>query len=85
MKTTFQFTTVPLRRLGVMAALGAVLTTAAACGGGTTTDATDPAAEGGGEVAEALPGEGVTVTAGYALLEELFQTEIVNVGLEQLG
>ncbi|WP_439341366.1 glycine betaine/L-proline ABC transporter substrate-binding protein ProX [Vacuolonema iberomarrocanum] len=84
MKTTFQFTTVSLRRLGVMAALGAVLTTAAACGGGTTTDATDPAAE-GGEAAEALPGEGVTVTAGYALLEELFQTEIVNVGLEQLG
>ncbi|MGB3495931.1 MAG: glycine betaine/L-proline ABC transporter substrate-binding protein ProX [Elainellaceae cyanobacterium] len=33
----------------------------------------------------ALPGEGVSVTPAYGSLEELFQTEVVNIGLEQLG
>ncbi|MDR9403281.1 MAG: glycine betaine/L-proline ABC transporter substrate-binding protein ProX [Halothece sp. Uz-M2-17] len=32
-----------------------------------------------------LPGEGVTVTPTYVSLEERFQTEIVNIGLEKLG
>ncbi|MBE9068092.1 glycine betaine/L-proline ABC transporter substrate-binding protein ProX [Leptolyngbya cf. ectocarpi LEGE 11479] len=32
-----------------------------------------------------LPGEGVSVTPSYGLLEELFQTEVVNIGLERLG
>lgn len=32
-----------------------------------------------------LPGEGISVTPGYSVLEELFQTEIVNIGLERLG
>lgn len=32
-----------------------------------------------------LPGSGVRVTSAYSVLGELFQTEIVNIGLEQLG
>ena len=32
-----------------------------------------------------LPGTGVSVTPTYALLEEMFQTEIVNIGLRKLG
>jgi glycine betaine/proline transport system substrate-binding protein len=83
MKTPFKFAPGSLKRVSTLATLGAVVATVAACGG-TTTDATDPATE-GGEAADVLPGEGVTVTAGYALLEELFQTEVVNIGLEQLG
>lgn len=31
------------------------------------------------------PGAGVEVTAGYSVLEERFQTEIVNIALEELG
>jgi glycine betaine/proline transport system substrate-binding protein len=46
---------------------------------GTGTDATEDT------TASAMPGEGVSVTAAYSVLEELFQTEIVNIGLEQLG
>lgn len=34
---------------------------------------------------ETLPGEGVSVTPAYATLEERFQTEILNIGLERLG
>ena len=33
----------------------------------------------------AMPGEGISVTPAYNVLEELFQTEVINVGLEQLG
>ncbi|MGF1460814.1 MAG: glycine betaine/L-proline ABC transporter substrate-binding protein ProX [Leptolyngbyaceae cyanobacterium] len=33
----------------------------------------------------ALPGEGISVVPAYATLEERFQTEIVNIGLENLG
>ena len=33
----------------------------------------------------ALPGEGVSVVPAYATLEERFQTEVVNIGLEELG
>ncbi|NET51381.1 MAG: glycine betaine/L-proline ABC transporter substrate-binding protein ProX, partial [Merismopedia sp. SIO2A8] len=32
-----------------------------------------------------LPGTGVAVTPGYGVLEERFQTEVVNIGLERLG
>ncbi|MEO1145326.1 MAG: glycine betaine/L-proline ABC transporter substrate-binding protein ProX [Cyanobacteria bacterium J06638_22] len=32
-----------------------------------------------------LPGEGISVVSAYAVLEERFQTEIVNIGLEKLG
>ncbi|NJL98294.1 MAG: glycine betaine/L-proline ABC transporter substrate-binding protein ProX [Synechococcaceae cyanobacterium SM2_3_2] len=32
-----------------------------------------------------LPGSGVQVTPAYSVLGELFQTEVVNIGLEQLG
>ncbi|ERN43144.1 ABC-type proline/glycine betaine transport system, periplasmic component [Rubidibacter lacunae KORDI 51-2] len=37
------------------------------------------------ESATETPGAGTTVTAAYSVLEERFQTEIVNIGLEQLG
>ncbi|MEM8602555.1 MAG: glycine betaine/L-proline ABC transporter substrate-binding protein ProX [Cyanobacteria bacterium P01_H01_bin.121] len=47
------------------------------------TDNTD-SGDTSSEVA-ALPGEGVDVTPAYAVLEELFQTEVVNLGLEELG
>ncbi len=33
----------------------------------------------------AEPGEGISVVPAYAVLGELFQTEIVNIGMEQLG
>ncbi len=32
-----------------------------------------------------LPGEGVTVISGISVLEELFQTEVLNIGLRKLG
>ncbi|MEM9217323.1 MAG: glycine betaine/L-proline ABC transporter substrate-binding protein ProX [Cyanobacteria bacterium P01_F01_bin.150] len=32
-----------------------------------------------------LPGAGVTVNTGYGVLEEKFQTEIINIGLEKMG
>lgn len=35
--------------------------------------------------AQETPGEGVEVKPAYGLLGELFQTEIVNIGLEELG
>ncbi len=41
--------------------------------------------EGEEQAAMAMPGEGVSVTPAYSVLEELFQTEIVNIGLEELG
>lgn len=47
----------------------------------TDTEAETPTEETTGE----LPGEGVDVTPAYSVLEELFQTEIVNIGLEQMG
>ncbi|MBT9312667.1 glycine betaine/L-proline ABC transporter substrate-binding protein ProX [Leptothoe kymatousa] len=46
----------------------------------TSGQQTDKATDG-----NALPGDGVNVTASYGLIEELFQTEVVNIGLEQLG
>lgn len=50
----------------------------------TTSDESGEVAS-GGDTSTAMPGEGVTVTPGYAVLEELFQTEVVNIGLEQMG
>lgn len=45
-----------------------------------------PINEGGNpESVNSLPGDGIKVTATYALLEELFQTEVVNIGLRELG
>lgn len=37
------------------------------------------------QATSSLPGEGITITPTYALLEELFQTEVVNLGLRELG
>jgi glycine betaine/proline transport system substrate-binding protein len=37
------------------------------------------------ETTGATPGDGVSVTSAYSVLEERFQTEIINIGLEQLG
>ena len=71
-----------LKQVGQGTALALAIAGLAACSGEQTTDAgTD------GETAAtgALPGEGITVTPGYDLLEELFQTEVVNIGLERLG
>ena len=34
---------------------------------------------------QASPGAGVRVTPAYSVLEEKFQTDIVSIGLEQLG
>ncbi|MGF1499773.1 MAG: glycine betaine/L-proline ABC transporter substrate-binding protein ProX [Elainellaceae cyanobacterium] len=71
---------------GITAALTAIIAGISACDGGqeVTTDGTE---EGGEVVTEVgtLPGEGKTVTPGYSVLEELFQTEVVNIGLERLG
>ncbi|MDA0673400.1 MAG: hypothetical protein O3C67_06805, partial [Cyanobacteria bacterium] len=75
-----------LKGWGTAAALTVALVGLPACGGGDTADS----GTGGGDTTEEtatgdLPGTGVTVTAGYSVLEELFQTEIVNIGLERLG
>lgn len=48
------------------------------------TDTTNTGTQGAQTTAD-QPGAGVEVTPGYSVLEELFQTEIVNIGLEQLG
>ena len=37
------------------------------------------------EITGELPGAGVSVTPGYIVLEEKFQTEIINIGLEKMG
>jgi len=58
--------------LGTM--LGGLLFGAIACGNTTTESSSD------------LPGEGITVTPAHSsLLEERFQTEIINKALEELG
>ena len=82
-----------LKVLG-MAALTVALLGIAACNSGPQTTG-DSSSENGEATTDAgteattdagpLPGEGVTVTPGYAFLEELFQTEVVNIGLERLG
>lgn len=59
----------------------------AACQPTAEVDTTDTETPDAGEeqATDTLPGEGVSVTAAYSVLEELFQTEVVNIGLEQLG
>jgi glycine betaine/proline transport system substrate-binding protein len=56
-----------------------------ACQPGAETDTSSGESGAGEQTADALPGEGTSVTAAYAVLEERFQTEVVNIGLEQLG
>ncbi|MGD1856350.1 MAG: glycine betaine/L-proline ABC transporter substrate-binding protein ProX [Leptolyngbyaceae cyanobacterium] len=59
----------------------AIALSLAACNSGqqAATDTADTADT------SALPGEGVDVTPSYSLLEEVFQTEVINIGLERLG
>jgi len=53
--------------------------------GGEESAAPEGEAAEGESAANPTPGEGVEVIPAYSLLEELFQTEIVNIGLEELG
>jgi glycine betaine/proline transport system substrate-binding protein len=69
------------KRLGALAVSATAVAVLAACGGGQQATTTPN----GGEATAELPGEGVSVTPAYSVLEELFQTEVVNIGLEQLG
>ena len=71
-----------LKRIGVAAAIATTVAGLAACDGGQQATTETPSEEG---AAGALPGEGVTVTPAYSVLEEMFQTEVVNLGLEELG
>ena len=70
-------------KVGLVAALAVAIAGLSAC------SSEEPAADGGTDsnatASDALPGEGITVTPGYDLLEELFQTEVVSIGLERLG
>ncbi|NET10800.1 MAG: glycine betaine/L-proline ABC transporter substrate-binding protein ProX [Symploca sp. SIO2B6] len=52
---------------------------------GCQTSETDTNTSGGTDATGGLPGTGVSVTPGYIVLEERFQTEIVNIGLEKMG
>lgn len=70
------------RGMSLAAAIAAVALGVSACGPGEQASDGDAGAE---VASDALPGEGVSVTPGYSLLEELFQTEVINIGLEQLG
>lgn len=77
----------PLR---IATALAVMIFGLTACDSGpqTTGDGSEETTEATTEVgteAGVLPGQGITVTPGYAFLEELFQTEVVNIGLERLG
>ncbi|MEL6224199.1 MAG: glycine betaine/L-proline ABC transporter substrate-binding protein ProX [Cyanobacteria bacterium J06627_8] len=64
--------------------LALALTGLTACQTNTETESSDEAGA-DTQVSDTLPGEGTGVTAAYSVLEELFQTEVVNIGLEQLG
>jgi len=64
------------RQASAIALVTATLTGLAACDPGTQVTETP---------GDDQPGAGVMVTPGYSVLEELFQTEVVNIGLEQLG
>ena len=78
---------IPGKGLGIATALAVSVAGLSACDSGE--QATDPGAESGETTEETasaeLPGEGTSVTPGYGTLEELFQTEIVNIGLERMG
>ncbi|MEM9809230.1 MAG: glycine betaine/L-proline ABC transporter substrate-binding protein ProX, partial [Cyanobacteria bacterium P01_D01_bin.56] len=75
---TFNFQLPRVNRAQPVFAGLAIALSLTACTGGQPS--TDQATDG-----DALPGAGVSVTPAYALLEEAFQTEVVNLGLEQLG
>jgi glycine betaine/proline transport system substrate-binding protein len=65
-------------KIALTAALTALLAGTVACQ--HQAQQTEETTDGGG-----LPGEGVTVTSGISVLEELFQTEVLNIGLRELG
>lgn len=71
------------QNFGMAIALAVTLTGISACNT-TEQQAVDNVTE-NSSATETLPGEGISVTPGYSVLEELFQTEIVNIGLERLG
>jgi len=81
----------PLNHSVAKKGLGIATTLAIAIAGLSACDTGEQAVdtgdgEGTTEVAAGeLPGEGISVTPGYSVLEELFQTEIVNIGLEEMG
>lgn len=71
--------------LGIATTLAIAIAGVSACDAGEQAVETDDG-EATAEVAAGdRPGDGVSVTPGYSVLEELFQTEIVNIGLEELG
>lgn len=74
------------KTVGTVAALALAIAGLAACDSGSET--TDAGGETSGEAtadAGATPGSGISVTPSYSVLEELFQTEVVNIGLERMG
>jgi glycine betaine/proline transport system substrate-binding protein len=87
----FNFRNLPIsisaKRIGVTTACALAIAGVTACGSGDQATDTGTEGETTEETAAAgdLPGEGTSVVPGYAVLEELFQTEIVNIGLERLG
>ncbi|WP_204140795.1 glycine betaine/L-proline ABC transporter substrate-binding protein ProX [Halomicronema sp. CCY15110] len=78
---------VSAKRIGVTTACALAIAGVTACGSGDQATDTGTEGETTEETAAAgdMPGEGTSVVPGYAVLEELFQTEIVNIGLEQMG
>jgi len=87
----FNFRNLPIsvsaKRIGVTTACALAIAGVTACGSGDQATDTGTEGETTEETAAAgdLPGEGTSVVPGYAVLEELFQTEIVNIGLERMG
>lgn len=69
-----------LKTAGCAVAAAVGLLGVASCSGNVDAPADAPSA-----AEQSLPGAGVTVVPAYATLEERFQTEVVNIGLEQLG
>ncbi|MGJ3252519.1 MAG: glycine betaine/L-proline ABC transporter substrate-binding protein ProX [Elainellaceae cyanobacterium] len=75
--------TLNIKHIASVTALTLGLAGLSACGS-PTPEATAPDTE-AEQTTQAMPGEGATVTPAFSVLEEMFQTEIVNIGLEQLG
>ncbi|MGF1459140.1 MAG: glycine betaine/L-proline ABC transporter substrate-binding protein ProX [Leptolyngbyaceae cyanobacterium] len=74
------------KRCGLATMLAIAIAGVSACNSGEqAADPADESAESTETAASDQPGEGITVTPGYGTLEELFQTEVVNIGLEQMG
>ncbi|MBE9100792.1 glycine betaine/L-proline ABC transporter substrate-binding protein ProX [Vacuolonema iberomarrocanum] len=71
---------------GIATALALLTFGVAACNPQeTASENTTSDTEASSSEAADLPGEGISVVPAYAILEERFQTEVVNIGLEQLG